>query len=624
MPLAKTAYTILGHFKFETGSAVASVNKLSGSLNKMTEGLKSTERNFKVLFASHTLSLTGGVGGIAGTLHKMVTASEDYYQIQRKLSTIMVSNSKKQMDFNMAMRTSGVILRDLAKDAQRLALPIEEYTSVFSELAGPMVAKGVAGRNMKNTRNLAKNFMMMSQVFPIQPWQIHNVLSGAITNQNPLFRILKDDTQEFKNMSLGRWRGMKYGRKVESLNRAFGQYSANNPEIIGSQIRSLQGQLTILQNFFTSITSVLKPLGDVIRGPLVRGLIEVNKWIGEKLRQSLQILADTLKPLTGNLASLYVEFEKLKALSGTLSKSGVASGIAFMVVELKKFVPMILRFAVALGLLGGRGTLAAGAGLAALLKWMLRVKTVGQAVGKVMMFLASSLKTYLAFFLPLTALFRVIDSARAQAKVADMKRYAEELPNVTKKATDVARAFVAIQAPFSMLINFIGKQIAFLFQRTWWVEQAYRVLQKFDIGKAVRNLTGGLVYAYTAFEQTLITVIQQLIKLFTNPKNLLSPSLVSSYQSFMDAYLKNLDKAVKPRWDAMDKHFDKYMKSAGKPPAPIYNNYGKVEIRNQFPENLEPDRIAVSIKESFVKSVQAQVDTSRRMQTFSPTSGYGP
>ena len=91
----------------------------------------------------------------------------------------------------------------------------------------------------------------------------------------------------------------------------------------------------------------------------------------------------------------------------------------------------------------------------------------------------------------------------------------------------------------------------------------------------------------------------------------------------MSEYMKGIDKSVKPRWDAMNKHFDKYLKDAEKPPAPVYNNYGPVTIRNQFPENMEPDRLAVAIRDVFMKSEQARVDTDKRMQTFVPSSQYG-
>ena len=50
-------------------------------------------------------------------------------------------------------------------------------------------------------------------------------------------------------------------------------------------------------------------------------------------------------------------------------------------------------------------------------------------------------------------------------------------------------------------------------------------------------------------------------------------------------------------------------------------NVGKVEIRNQFRENLEPDRIAVAIKDTFLKKAQAITDTRFRSQVYSPGIG---
>ena len=61
---------------------------------------------------------------------------------------------------------------------------------------------------------------------------------------------------------------------------------------------------------------------------------------------------------------------------------------------------------------------------------------------------------------------------------------------------------------------------------------------------------------------------------------------------------------------------------AAQPPAPVYVNNGPITIRNQFPENMEPDRIAVAIRDVFLKAEQARVDSDKRVQTFVPASGY--
>ena len=517
-------FNIAAHFRFEAGAATANITKLEKGFSALSKTMEGINNQAKFLFSAHTLSLTGGTAGLIGTLQKMTTASEDYYQFQRKISTIIVANTKGQKDFNEAMRTSGNIIREIARDAQKWALPIEGYKQVFSDLAGPMAAKGVAGKNFEKTRGLARSFMMMSRVFPVSEIELQNVLAGAITNQNPLFRLLKADTEAFKTMTPGRWRGLKYPQKIEKLQEGFDQYSMRNPEIMASYVSSFSGQLVILSNYFKSITSVMKGLGDVLRSVLVPVLIKVNDWVGNQLRRTFDMIAKTIQPLTKDLSRLYVEFDKLRRLGPTFDTSKMASVFAFFVVEMRKFIPFVVKWATRLGLLTGRGALAGGAGILTLIKWLTKSNTVAQAVGKTMAFLAKSMATYLAFLVPLTALLRVIDSAKAQAKIADMKRYAGELPIITEKVTQVARAFAAIQFPISALINKLGESISFLFQKTWWVEKIYNILKQFDIESVVKKFSAGMIYLYTTIEQTIATLFKTIVNVAQNPSKMLSPA----------------------------------------------------------------------------------------------------
>ena len=310
-------FNIAAHFKFEVGAAQVNIAKLDSGFNKLSKTLDGVNEQAKLLFSAHTLALTGGAAGIVGTMQKMVSSSESYYQFQRKISTIIVANTKGQANFNDAMRTSSSIIKDLAKDAQKFALPVESYKQVFADLAGPMASKGVAGQDFKNTRSLARNFMMMSRIFPVSEIEMQNVMAGFVTNQNPLFRILTQDTQAFKGMSASRWRSMKYPQRIKKLQEGFEQYTMSNPQIMESYTKSLTGQLVILQNYFESITSVMKSLGDVIRSVLVPMLVKVNDWIGDKLKRSLDQIAKTIQPLTQDLGRLFVEFEKLRRLGAT-------------------------------------------------------------------------------------------------------------------------------------------------------------------------------------------------------------------------------------------------------------------------------------------------------------------
>ena len=613
-------FNIAAHFKFEVGAAQVNIAKLDSGFNKLSKTLEGVNEQAKLLFSAHTLALTGGAAGIVGTMQKMVSSSESYYQFQRKISTIIVANTKGQANFNDAMRTSSSIIKDLAKDAQKLSLPIESYKRVFSDLAGPMAAKGVAGKNFENTRGLAKNFMMMSRVFPMSEIELQNVLAGFITNQNPLFRLLTQDTEAFKGMTANRWRGLKYPQRIKKLQEGFKQYSQKNPEIAESFKNSLTGQLIELSNSFKDITSVMKTMGDIIRSVLVPVLKKVNEWIGNQLKRSFDTIAKTIQPLTKDLGRLYIEFEKLRRLGGTFDFSAIASGFAFFIVEFKKFLPMILGFATKLGLLGGRGALGATAGLMSVFKWVMKTDSVFVAFAKTLGFLAKSIGSYLAFLIPITAVMRVVDSAKAQAKLADMKKYAEELPEITEKTSEVARAFAALQFPLSGLINKVGESISFLFQKTWWVEKIYNILKKFDISALVLRIAKGFILVGSVFEQFIAKIFDTIFNFAFNPSKLKTP--IKAIMEVWSSFDKDLMKVVDKRFGNVEDHFDKYMKDAEKPPAPVYNNYAPITIRNQFPENMEPDRIAVSIKEAFMKSEQARIDSDRRQQTFTPATAY--
>lgn len=49
-----------------------------------------------------------------------------------------------------------------------------------------------------------------------------------------------------------------------------------------------------------------------------------------------------------------------------------------------------------------------------------------------------------------------------------------------------------------------------------------------------------------------------------------------------------------------------------------YNNYGKIEIKNQFDENMQPDRIAITMKDQLIRSLQAGTSTGSVFHTKVP------
>ena len=82
--------------------------------------------------------------------------------------------------------------------------------------------------------------------------------------------------------------------------------------------------------------------------------------------------------------------------------------------------------------------------LVGLVKFITGTSSSLWAFAKVFKFLALSTASYLKFFIPLTALLRVFDSAKAQGKLADYKRGAENANLLAKELVHIGKVITKI------------------------------------------------------------------------------------------------------------------------------------------------------------------------------------
>ena len=240
MPIQKI-FNIVSHFKFEVGAALASSKKLTNHLKGVSDQAKGINSQFKVMFASTALNLTGGQAGMIGFFRNAVKASNDFYNAQRKLSTVMTGNAKffktPMHDFNKNMKISKVILSDMVKEADKFGISINEFVRTVNVLNPLLIPKGAAGDNFKQTRKLARNLMMGSSLFGLSPWeasgQLQTLVQGNLGNPNQtLWRALNQEAPEvFKGMSVGSFNAQKLAKRVEMLNKAFDKF-IDKPEVL--------------------------------------------------------------------------------------------------------------------------------------------------------------------------------------------------------------------------------------------------------------------------------------------------------------------------------------------------------------------------------------------------------
>ena len=628
MPVQK-AFQIVSHFKFEVGAAIVGANKMETHLDRISRQAKGINEQFKVMFVSAALNVSGGQAGFVGVLKNAVSASEDFYNSQRKLSTVIAGNAKnftQPIDsFNKAMKISKSILSDMVEEANRFGIRTNSFVETFNNINPLLVPKGAAGTNFENSRKLSRNLMMGSTILGMTPgeaqWQMQTLIQGTLGNPNQtLFNRLKQETEAFRGMTPGKFNQLKAPQRIERLNRAFDQF-LQKPGVLEAHLNSLTTQMTILNNQFGSMGSRLKPLGDVIRGPLIKSLMELNKWLGGEFAKSVKMISSSIKPMVSDLQELYISLDKLGSLGSTASLAKQFSLLAFAFVELARYIPWVSKQLLKVGIIAGSGIVAS---IGQLLKWLTRTNSTIKALGKTFLFFFTSIAAYLRFLVPLFAVFRVIDTAKAQARVKDFKRFGESTSLLTQKMLELKDVVVTMVAPFSYMINTVASSISYLFEKSYWLEKLHALVQNLKLNEFFENLSGGFVMTFSYIEAGLATMSRMAMEFFNtlNPKGNQFLNFAQMGRNLEKIFVEH-EAFQEANWERHYKSYNKFLEKrledSRKPENVV--NIGKVEIRNQFKENLEPDRIAVSIKESLLKSAQAPIDTISRDQVFSPGLG---
>ena len=325
MPLAKL-FKVVTHFKFEVGDALTSTVKLESKLHRLSEEAQKVNEQFKAMAGAATLSLVGGHGGIVGTIQKAVNQTDAFYQSQLKLSTLMMGNKKMMAEpfknFNEAMIYSKHLLTDMIKEANKFAIPVDDYIHTFNDINALLLPKGAAGKNQKNSRDLSRMLLMGSDVFGMSPGAASGALMSFVEGfahpQHKLFRRLQRESTSMKGMSASRFNAMPVGKRVETLSKAFSQYLAITGQL-EARLGSLKSVLTVLNNHFNSMGSVLTILGKSISGPLIKAIAQFNGWVDTKLKKTIVIVTDAIKPLVSNLEGLYFNILKITSLGRAFS-----------------------------------------------------------------------------------------------------------------------------------------------------------------------------------------------------------------------------------------------------------------------------------------------------------------
>ena len=622
----QSAFKIVSQFKFEVGHAVAGTQKLGSSLDKLSGKLKDIEAQFKLLGAGTALQVTGAAGGIVGLLRNATEASDKFKASQLALAQILESNASKLKGFQRGtgLETAKSVMQDVARSSRRAGLDPDDYLEIFKALNANLLGKGVAGVNFGQMHRLTKSFMLSAPILGVTPGQAQGQLMSAVEgkrgfvrNDQTLFRRLTGETETMKGYAnqAGRFNVLTQKKRLDLVVKAMEELS-NNSRILAERKNTLNYQFRNFISLFRSFDSVLRPLGDVINRILIKGLKILNNYVGKTLRDTIKRIAVLVDYLTKDMVDFYVAFERVKSLGGSVKFAHKFSLIAYIAIEFRK---IILKAWSVVWWLFKKLFLAAG--------FVLAKTGILKKVPTILGFLISSVANYIKWAGALFVLSRIFESVKAKMKGTTLEYIIQELKNLPKLFSGFVTSLGNIIGPFQ---QFIDRMAGYFIQFVNALSPEGHFLKTLKkAAERIPSLTekiGVTLSAFFAVIETALVSIGALLEPIMKLKNL---NPVNLFKSFGEA-LKNLsnpslspgtvfDSILKQYFSKMKDFADREKEKLAHGKQPIINQNNKIEIRNQFPENMEPDRIAQTIHDIFLKAATNPTSTMLRNNTLNPT-----
>ena len=638
MPLQK-AFHLLTHMKFEVGAGLASLTKVDDKIGKISKGVESLSNQFKALGVQVGLELTGAQFGVLGALRQAVSSSEEFYDIQRRLATLIANNGKAfsegPINFAKSMEISKDVIKNAAMEANKLGLAQGEFLSKFQAMNLMFFNSGLTGKNFKGTLDFTSKVMQAREMLPgIHPadysFGIDNMISGGGFNQtSPVFRKLKAETNTFSKMTPGRFRNLSKRKRKETLEKGLDELI--NPDALKARFDSLGVQMIILRNQLSGVYNIFTKIGDTLRGPLIKILKEVNAYIGTHLTKAFENVGKVLNLLIANksLEKIYLDLMNLATVAKSLASG---KGLAFISFTLKEILGMFGGFTVVmrklLKVVGGSALLA-GTGIGKIITNMTILKLVFKTMGFVLRGLAS----YAGYFALLTTVSRFFEKAKTRAGVIDAKAIAEGLSGGSDAVFGIAEAFHSLLVPFKLFTDAVGDFIAPLFSTSKWIGWIAKLFSLFT-GTEVKDFSD----AVSIFKKGMKEIGDYLLHFMARLTAFaikFAPALLGGMAGakaglvtagplgaliggiggagagyFLNSKFGEGGKSVSEIQKILLETYRQQKADAENAPKKNQiTNINKVEIRNLFPENIEPDRIAVAIKDILIKSAQAQSGT---------------
>lgn len=659
-------YHVVTEFQFEIQDAVANSKTLQGALGKISgaadAALFSVTSLSKYLMSGLGVNLT-----LFGAVTKSLMASEKLFSAQTSFANLLGGNIENlQGDvgtFNDRLQVSKQILGDIAKQARKFGLDEGNLLNTTKMTAAMLIPKGLAGNNLGNAIDMARMFEKSSPLLGVDTFesqgQLVRMLEGNASMQDTLFRRLLSETKSFSDL-----RGRPGAAKTFNLLPAEQRFKkfmdglrqfSSDADVNARMADLLANKWRTLTNILFGLNGIMIPIGETVKKFLGGALDQLIARIEVDGPKFVKMFNSVIKDVLGNPGKTYENLKQLSALQKDVAKAGKVSGF----IGLVSFLSFIGRTATKYT--GINLT------LGALFKTILKFVGIGGAVGGVgggfilitnaarIMGIAFFALRFIMFrlFAPLavfTTFFQILSRAMAKADIKNLKFVADNVGGVSTSLTRLYNATKKVIAPWMLFVDAMADFIAPLFEldlyggllttgletlagwmewlgdkSIWLAGVAMGTFQTtFKLVDDYINLTVG---AWMSIFNVTKLVFGEIITMAGNALNALkSGNLVGvkdAFSSGFDAIGSGMGQALSPMknaWADVGGYGDIYSKAIAdmnqryvasingadgeKNVSNRVTNIGKVEINNDFKENMEPDRIAHSLVKTILDAAK--------------------
>ncbi len=589
---APTVFRVLTEFNFEIGAAVAQSEKLEGAVQNISNAADDLLINFqKTSIGIVGQFLSGPGGGILGVLGASILQADKLTQSQIAFANVA---GRGAGSFAERMEFARQELEKIDRIARGFALPTKDLVQITKILTPVLKQEFSPQEAFGRATDLGRFFLKAAPTLGIEPslavGQLQRAALGQASGGDPLFNILTQDTKVLNEFigSARRFNQLPFAERIEKLTQAFKEFG-NDAGVLEAVTMSLSGQMRLLRENLSGMFSVVAPLARIFERLATDTLIRFNNFLDKVIRPSIQNIAFGLDPLLTTSEQFLINVIQLSKLSSDLNLAGVVLtlstvlvGLNFILRVLGVQIPFVtaglVRFSAAMGSL----TTLIGAGFGASF-----IRIFGR-LGAVLNGVAVIVSSIFAPLVLLLGVFQLLSRAVAIFRIQAAERIAGLMERISEVFATASRLFAVFLDGFNRLA------------------EAIAVSPIFEIAFA----------GFTA----MIEVINFLVTTIT--------LAVGGFQGLAFAILEFINQiksavtgggfrgeAIGEAFDAgVQDIFNRVFGRQGDDATVSGNvtNIGKVEIRNDIKEKIEPDRLAFTLVDQLNKVATNPTQASGR------------